>query len=255
MASRTASTSVSPAPRRPRALAVVRDPRPDEIDAPIDWSSWYLTDEEDVGESNEQSQIISVLRSVLEQLCRERGWGATYIGSDQFFAWVPGEPLVRVSPDVYLLDDPPPPPLPASWQTWRQGHRPPRFAVEVVSGDDEHPDRWRKDYEEAPEKYAQLGAAELVIFDPEAAAGRARDDHDRVALQIYRRQADGAFVRAHSGRGPAESHELGAWLVVVLEGPVARLRVARDAGGRDLVPTATEEVASLRQELDRLRGR
>jgi Uma2 family endonuclease len=161
---------------------------------------------------HEQAQIIEILRSVVEQLCRERGWRRVYVGADQVFAWMPGEPLVRVSADVYLLDDPPAPPLPASWQTWKEGHHPPRFAVEIVSGDDQHPDRWRKDYDEAPEKYAQLtqlGAEELVIFDPEAAAGRARD-RGRVALQVYRRQPDGTFLRAHAGAGPAETRALGA---------------------------------------------
>ncbi|MBI4700897.1 MAG: Uma2 family endonuclease [Deltaproteobacteria bacterium] len=230
---------------------MVRDPRPDEIDAPIDWAPWYLGAEEDMGEGNEQAQIIEILKSVLKQLAAERGWRNVYVGADQFFAWIPEEPLVRVSPDVYLLDDPPPPPLPASWQIWRQGHRPPRLAIEVVSCDEDHPERWRKDYDEAPQKYAQLGTRELVIFDPEAAAGRARGEQ-RTALQVYRRQADGAFVRVHAGAGPSEGREIGAWLTVVHEGPVARLRIARDAAGTDLVRTAEEEVEALRAEIKRL---
>jgi Uma2 family endonuclease len=233
---------------------VVRDPAPGEADAPIDWSPWYLPDEEDMGEGNEQLQIASVLRSSLEELARERAWTSVYVGADQFFAWLADEPLVRVSPDVYLLDEPPPPPLPASWQTWKPGHPPPRFAVEIVSGDDEHPERWRKDYEDAPGKYAQLGSRELVIFDPEAAAGRAREA-TRVALQLYRRQADGAFVRVHAGPGPAQSVEVEAWLVVVREGPVARLRLARDAAGSALFPTAAERAEQERARAERERAR
>ncbi|MCA9711085.1 MAG: Uma2 family endonuclease, partial [Myxococcales bacterium] len=225
--------------RPPRALNVVRDPRPEELGAAIDWSSWYLTDEEDMGEGIEQSEIIDVLRSAMRALAVERQWTRVFVGSDQFFAWLPEEPLVRVSPDVYLLDDPPAPPMPASWQTWRQGHRPPRLAVEIVSGDEPHPERWRKDYEQGPEKYAQLGTQELVIFDPQAALGRAREAQ-RVALQVYRRAADGVFVRVYVGPGPCASHELSAFLVPVTEGGVARLRVARDPEGRDWVPTAAE---------------
>lgn len=40
----------APRGRLPRAL-VVRDLSPNESAAPVDWSVWYLTDEEDVGES------------------------------------------------------------------------------------------------------------------------------------------------------------------------------------------------------------
>lgn len=265
-----ASTAAQPLPltgRPPRALNVVRDPRPEDIGAPIDWSSWYLSDEDDMGEGTEQSEIIDVLKSALRELASERGWDRVFIGSDQFFAWIPEEPMVRVSPDVYLLDDPPAPPLPASWQTWREGHRAPRFAVEIVSGDDQHPERWRKDYDQAPQKYAQLGTRELVIFDPQAALGQARDPQ-RVALQCYRREADGGFVRVYAGAGPSASVELAAFLDVATEGSIARLRVARDPQGRDRVLTAAEardaerrareeaerELAELRARVARLGG-
>jgi Uma2 family endonuclease len=238
--------------RPPRALNVIRDPDPEELGVPIDWSPWYLTDEEDMGEGNEQHLVIKLLLSSLDQLARERGWQRVYIGADQFFAWVPAEPLVRVSPDVYLLDDPPEPPLPASWQTWQDGHSPPRFAVEVVSGDARHPG-WRKDYEEAPQKYAQLGARELVIFDPEAAAKRAREP-ERIPLQLYRREADDSFVRVYRGSGPTYSAELAAHLVAVVNGPIARLRVARDPEGTDLVPTEAEALEAAERELAKLRN-
>jgi Uma2 family endonuclease len=236
----TASAPAPAPPRRPRALNVVRDPAPEELGARIDWSAWYLTDEDDVGEGNEQSRIIDVARSSLRELLRERGLHGVHVGSDQFFAWLREEPLVRVSPDVYLLDDPPAPPLPPSWQTWKPGHRPPRLAIEIVSPDERHPERWRKDYDEGPEKYAQLGTRELVIFDPEAACGRAGAP-GRVALQQYRREADGSFVRTYAGAGPVvQAAEIEAWLAIQRVGPIALLRVARDAEGRDLVPTEAE---------------
>ena len=217
--------------RKPGAF-VVRDLTPGEASAPLDWSAWYLTDEEDMGESAEQGEIIRVLLSVLGQLAAERGWGHVYLGADQFFAWVRSEPLVRVSPDVYLIDDPPPPPLPRSWQTWVRGHKAPRWAVEVVSDD------WTKDYEDGPLKYAQLGTKELVLFDP--AAVLSDPGEPRVPLQVYRRDADGAFVRVHRGNGPAWSEEIGAFLVARRETGAVRLRVARDAAGSDVVPTADE---------------
>jgi len=70
----------------------------------------------------------------------------------------------------------PPPPWPKMWQTWLPGHKPPHGAVEIVSED------WRKDYEDAPLKYAQLGTRELVIFDPGATVGAERRGQ-RVPLQ------------------------------------------------------------------------
>ncbi len=225
--------------RKPRAL-VDSDPAPNESADLVDWSAWYLTDEEDVGESVEQWSILWQLLSSLGQLAVERGWTNVLWAGDNFFAWVPGEPFVRVSPDAYLLDDPPPPPRPRSWQTWLPGHHPPRWAVEVVS------DEWKKDYEDNPPKYAQLGAKELVIFDPEAKAGgqgatrTVRQSSARIRLQVYRRGPDGAFMLAYRGDGPAWCEEIEAFLVVVDEAGVPRLRIARDPDGRDIVPTAEE---------------
>ncbi|MBI4862305.1 MAG: Uma2 family endonuclease [Candidatus Riflebacteria bacterium] len=234
----------------------------------VDWSRWYLTDEDDMGEGVEQGEIIRLVICCLKELARERGWENVLVAGDQFFAWVPSEPLVRVSPDVYLLDDPPPPPWPPSWQTWLPGHRAPRVAIEIVSSDG-----WQKDYDEGPAKYAQLGTSELVIFDPDAVLGETRE-RGRTPLTVYRREPDGAFVRVYAGAGPAGSVELSAWFVAVSDGKVARIRVARDEAGRDLVPTADEarkvaessrdeerrarevaerEVERLRAELDRLR--
>ena len=249
--------------RPPRSLEVVWDPDAEELGAEVDWSCWYLTDEEDMGEGGEQNLIIRALLSRLAVLSQERGWERVHIGSDQFFAWVEHEPLVRVSPDVYLLDDPPPRPLPSSWQTWRKEHNPPRFALEIVSEES-----WRKDYEDNPPKYAQLGARELVIFDPRAALGRTRGE-DRAALQVFRRSADSGFVRVLRGSGPARSEELDCWLVVLREGDAASLGLARDPRGANLVPTmaqararaeqereaAERRAAELEAELERLRQR
>ncbi|HEX2567948.1 MAG TPA: Uma2 family endonuclease [Polyangia bacterium] len=220
--------------------------RPEATHLPVDWSSWYLTDEEDMGESAEQGEIVRILLSVLREWARERGWERIFWGRDQFFAWVPGQPQVRVSPDIYLIDDPPPAPLPDSWQTWLPGHRPPRFAVEVVSHDHQ------KDYEDAPLKYAQLGTQELVIFDPGALPRVER----RIPLQQYRRNAAGAFLRVYAGPGPVHSVELDAHLVLRKEGSVVRLRLARDAAGQDLVPTAEERAeaeAKARREAEAAR--
>src|SRR5512145_2030031 len=160
---------VPPAPRPPQVLSVVSDPTQEQAEAFIDWSSWYLRDEDDVGQSPEQDHIIRLFADVLRELVLLRGMTNVLVGVDAFFSWLETEPLVRVSPDVYLLDDPPSPPWPRSWQVWQSKPgaariHPPRFALEVVS-----PESWRKDYDDNPPKYALLGAGELLIYDPEVA--------------------------------------------------------------------------------------
>jgi len=237
----------SPAPvaaaRPPRALALVREPRPEEIGAPIDWSAWRLAWEDDVGQSPEQDVISRTFESALEQWLDERGRAGSWVGRDAFFAWLEHEPLVRVSPDVYTLALPPPTPLPRMFETWRPGQTPPVFALEVVSDD------WKKDYDTGPAKYALLGARELVIFDADALRGPTRPG--RVPLQIFRREDDGAFVRTYAGPGPARAETLGAWLVTTASGDPSRLlRLSRDAAGEDLVPTAAERVSMERRRAD-----
>lgn len=241
------ATRPKPPGRRPTAL-VMRDISPEEARKPVDWSAWYLTDEEDMGESCEQGDIIRVALSSLNTLAQERGFGPHYFGADAFFAWVDGEPLVRVSPDLYLIFDPPAPPLPKSWQTWLPGHKPPRWAAEIVSED------WKKDYEEAPLKYAQLRANELLIFDPEMVPRAPEARGKRVPFQMYRRSDDGAFVLAYSGDGPVWSEELSVFFFARVEGGAVRLRLSRDQEGKRVVLTAEERVRELEAELAKLRG-
>ena len=226
---------------QPLVPSVVREVSA-ELNRQVDWTSWYLSDEEDMGESPEQAEIIRLLIAVLEQLALERSWTDIYIGHDAFFAWMPAEPLVRVSPDVYLLRDPPAPPLPPSWQTWRTGHQAPLLAFEVVSED------WRKDYDLAPQKYAHLGVQELVIFDPRAA----RDPSlpDRTALQVFRRMDDGLFTLGQTGSGPIRCRTLDVYAVVCPTPRGPRLRLARDGNGDVLVPTVAEAERAAREEAE-----
>ncbi|MBI4815963.1 MAG: Uma2 family endonuclease, partial [Deltaproteobacteria bacterium] len=215
----------------------------------IDWSQWYLTDEEDMGQSPEQFMTIQRLVSAARALGRERGWShdRLLIGADCYFGWVEREPLVRVSPDVFLLDDPPPRPYPKSFQTWRAGHRPPRFAVEVVS------EKWTKDYDDAPDKYAQLGTRELVIFDAETSP---KANPRRERLQVFRRDEVGALARVYAGPGPAWSEELQIWLVADQVDGAWELALARDAEGLELVPTESElaELEAQRAETEKQRA-
>lgn len=240
---RSPSPLVPAPPRRPPCvLTVVREPTEALRRTAIDWSSWYLTDEEDVGESPEQGEIIRLLLAVFQSLVAERGWVDVYAGSDAFFGWMEAEPLVRLSPDVFLLPDCPDP-MPTSFQTWRDGVNPPSIAVEIVSGD------WKKDYALAPEKYDRLGVDELVICDPNAL----NRSSNRVPFQVYRRAGDGLFVRVAAGAGPAWSEVLGAAFLFAPSERFRFIRLAYDADGQSLVPTPLE-LAAQRAELEAQRA-
>ena len=143
-------------PDRDEASADSAQPPGDEIA----WEDWYLTEEEDMSESPDHWTIRSVFTDILTVHVKQRRWTKVFPGSNAFFAWRQDQPLVRVSPDAYLLAEKPSRPYPKMWETWR-GHAPPRFALEVVSSDR------IKEYEVNPEKYAALGAEELVVYDPD----------------------------------------------------------------------------------------
>ena len=224
--------------RPPSVLQVVRNPASMLAIPDIDWTAWYLTEEQDEGESWPHAHICHTFETQLRCWVALQRDPHSRVGGNVFFQWVQSQPLVQISPDAFVVDSAPEP-LPASMQLWLPGHLPPQFALEVVSED------WHKDYDDNPPKYAMLGCKELAIYDPEYAAHRR--SKDRVALQVYRRAADGIFARAYAGDGPAYCVQLGAWLVMAPDGS-GLLRIARDAAGLDLVPTADEQVALVEQQ-------
>ncbi len=230
-----------PAQRRSRRRSQPQPP------VPGDWSSWYLTDEDDMGQSFEQFDCIQVLLSSLEQLVKERQWADVVAGSDVFFGWVKSAPLVRISPDVFLMPWPQDRPRPSSIQTWRQGHNPPSVAIEIVSED------WRKDYEELPPKYEQLDAEELLIYDPEGASRASMPGIKpprgarRYAIQRFARDEEGVWLRTHAGDGACWSSVLEVHLVIVDTAHGPRPRLSFDPRGCELVPTVAEHERLLKE--------
>ncbi len=228
-----------PSGRAPTSLNVVRGDGAERLSEPVDWRSWYLTDEEDMGQSPTSDVVIRIIEDSLRQLFQERGLADRFVGRDHFFGWRPDHPLVRVSPDVHVFPFIPRRPYPDSWQVWRQGHAPPWVAFEVVSQD------WRKDYEQNPPKYAQLGCQELIIFDPLPRGGRA------IPLQLYRRTADGLLVQTASGDGPVYSEALEIWLHADEQDGWRELRLAYDEAGLQVVPTLGEAQERARDDAQR----
>ena len=230
MTSVQSKTEDAPPCRPPRILNVVRD---EQVSEEVDWTGWYLTDEDDMGQSPEQAGAIRGGYGGVATRVDELGWSDALVGTDAFFGWVTAHPLVRISPDVYVLRSPPEP-LPKSFQTWLPGHSAPVIAFEIVSQD------WRKDYEEIPEKYAALGTNELVVFDPEAARGVTSIRSQRVALQVFRRTADGLFLRVEAGAGPVRCGTLRCYVVAADVRTGACFRLTYDAAGQELIPDAAE---------------
>ena len=202
-----------------------------------------------MGQSGEQGQIIEVLRSSLLVFAEEQGWSSVLVASDNFFAWVDGEPHVQVSPDVYILDNPPAfdDPLPGRWETWRPEHRPPRFAVEIVST------KWKKDYDINPARYDHLGVGELVLADRDAfvrgLSGEKRTANKKAAKKrapflVYRRNEHDRLERVYRGNGPVHCAEIDAYLCFQHSSPGRpRVRISRDPKGVDIVPTEGEKIA------------
>ena len=184
--------------------------------------------EEKVGEDIVQRWIAELLRPLVARWLAERGQLA-FVGADQFIYWKQHDAHCRVAPDVYVLPGIPPETHVPSWRIWESGIAP-SFCVEIVSRD------WRKDYCEAPDHYASVGATELVVFDP---AWRERGDG--LQWQVYRRLARRGFVRVEATNGDrVRVRTLGCWLRAVGDGTAFRLRLATGARGDDLVPTAEE---------------
>jgi Uma2 family endonuclease len=237
----------------PHASARVPAPRRSSPSEDV-WEALRADDlEEKMGQGVAHADATTLFADVMKTLVAEQQRTAR-VAWDLFVEWDPNDPRARVSPDVLLLDGQPADIEPSIWQTWKPGCNPPRMALEIVS------DRSReKDYDVSPLKYSALGVEELAVFDPGLDEGSS-SSADRFALQVFRRSERGQFLRVYAGAGPAESVVLGAWLVVTDGGE--RVRLARDAEGRDIVPTSQErnvtleaKVRQLEEEIARLRAR
>jgi Uma2 family endonuclease len=191
---------------------------------------WELS-EETMPESTLHDDVCQLLKLILTWWAWAQRAGAARVVRNLAVRWDPEHPRNGVDPDVCVLSPAPPgdPDL-RSLLTWTPGAPSPLLAIEVVSETNPH-----KDYVAAPDKYAACGVTELWIFDPVLAGPDVRGGPHR--LQVWRRE-DGSFVRVYAGEGPFRSPVLDAHLVVVEGG--RKLRIASDAEGSQLWPTAEE---------------
>jgi hypothetical protein len=197
----------------------------DDVEPPEDW---YLHDGFNMPVSRANDVRGAVLRRSFEMRARREGLDAS-MHVNVALRWDSARRGVGVDPDVMWVE-PAIPPGHKSVLTWREGHNPPRVAVEIVSEDNAE-----KDYNRGPAKYGASGTRELWVFDPDG-YGRTKDGRGPWTLQVWRHDKLGRFRRVYMGDGPAYSKELGAWLVVV----DGTLRVADDEAGSVLWPTTDE---------------
>lgn len=190
---------------------------------------------EKVGEELVQRLIMEVLRPLVERWLREQGREAL-VGADQFVYWEQFNARSAVAPDVYVLEGVPADTAVTAWKVWETGVVP-SFCFEVVARDR------LKDYEDSPRRYAELGVAELVLFDPHAA-----ESPRRRRWHVYRRRGRELLLEDVSSGDRIRSEVLGAWLRQVGEGTATRVRVAHGEDGATLVPTDAEQA---RQEIER----
>ncbi len=184
---------------------------------------------DDMGESALQRLMTELLRPLLARFLAERGVRA-FVGADQFIYWVKGDPKAVVAPDVYVMPGFPPDVAPRCWKVWQTGVSP-SFALEIMSEEDDV-----KDVERAPQRYDALGTRELVVFDPyvDVRSGRTR-------FRVHRRDERGKLVVVEATNADrVRSEVLGCVLRAVGGGDAMRLRVAVDAEGEELFPTAAE---------------
>jgi Uma2 family endonuclease len=186
--------------------------------------------EEKVGQDTLHMLILELLRPLIERWYAQRG-KPTFVGADQFVYYKQFDPSKVVAPDVYVLPGVAPGRRVKSWKTWKTGVVP-SLAIEVTTSDEAE-----KDYREAPERYAELGVDELVIFDP--------DYHlsdERRRWQRHRKLQKRGFVRVESTNADRiKVRTLGCFLRVVGEGDAARVRLGTGPTGDTLVPTEAEE--------------
>jgi hypothetical protein len=132
-----------------------------------------------------------------------------------------------MAPDIYVLPGVSQDIAISTWKVWEHDGIVPSLVIEIVCGNP------HKDYEDSPQRCAELGVQELIVFDPFPGT-------DRIRFQVYR-QDHGRFVlaeRTNADRVP--SRVLGAFLRVVGQDARMRLRVATGSAGELLLPTADE---------------
>jgi len=178
-----------------------------------------------------------ILRTFLFQILRFGLGPAHTVGSDQFIYWNATDNKRKLAPDVFVRLGVPQTSF-GSWKTWENGGAP-DVAVEIVSPNEGDGVPWA----EKLARYHELGAKEVVRFDPEAREGQRLRAWDRVSGDLIERVVIG-------DRSPCLALGL-QWTVCPVDVQPVGLRLVDDAG-RFL---ETELEASTRARAEEARAR
>ncbi len=169
-----------------------------------------------------ESKLHLELRTALYLLLKLAFAESASIGCDQFVYWDPTDPRQCLAPDAFVRLGTPDH-LFRVWKIWERGS--PELGVEIVSESD-------PPWNQTLARYRQAGFSEVVRFDP--------TDLER-PLAVWDRQGTELVERVLDDPLRARSVTLDHWWVVVPDPKLgAMLRLARDARGSELLPTAEE---------------
>ena len=174
-------------------------------------------------------------RSLLYEILKLHFAEGALIGCDQFVYWDPTDPQQNLAPDAFVRLGAPDAEF-RSWKVWERGA--PDVAVEIISHSDSRDSKW----EPKLEKYRRLGVRELVRFQAES--------DEPISLRIWD-AVDNDLVERTGVERVAVSRVLPAtWVAVDDPDGIPRLRLSRDAEGKDLYPTAAERAEARVRELE-----
>jgi Uma2 family endonuclease len=147
---------------------------------------------------------------------------------EQFIYWNARDPRRCCSPDAFVKlgvrDE-----MFETWKTWERGV--PELVVEILSSTDGEHLTWQ----EKLERFHELGAREVVRFDADAPAGERVRAWDRIDDDLVERVVEGDATPCMT---------LGLfWVVGPVDGVDIGLRLARDAGGKEVVASPLERLA------------
>jgi Uma2 family endonuclease len=202
----------------------------------------HLTEEDEMGQTAPHARLIRYLVRVLEWLFLEQPCA---IYNELNFYLKPEEMEKPVIPDIAVIKGEPYREV-RSWKIG-EGEPPPQVVFEVLSEE-----TWRKDVEEKPKTYGEMGVGEYFVYDPHKPSVLKKG---MPRLRGWRRDRNkGEMVEiVADAKGQLWSEELESWLVpegthLRLYDQEHRLRLT-EAEARDL--RAREEAAARQAEARR----